>query len=214
MTSASRLIQLTSEHERSELGRDLHDDIIQGLTAVKMDLTACAQRLAPDTFVTIEPFLGNILKTLDQLVTRARHISDSLAAPVLEDLGLTSAIEWEAERCEHKTGLTCTIGRLDDVTGLKPQSAIILYRAFQRTLDYMALSPGATGLHIEMTRARARVVLLLVATGETPRQDVPQNAGLSELTQQLQSWGGRVRAWRTPDGVRMLQVSMPYETAA
>lgn len=212
MAAVSRLIQLISEHERYELGRDLHDEIVQGLTAVKMDLTACASRLPGDTFATVAPVLASTIETIDLLVLRARRISDSLAPPVLEDLGLASAIEWEADECTRRAGVLCSVDRMDDLARLQPQEGIIFYRAFQRALDYMVSSAPATGLHIEVKRTKARVVLTMAATGDAGQPQPAEHVGLAALGQQVRGWGGRLRTWSTPDGERMLQVSMPFNT--
>ncbi|MFW6103314.1 MAG: GAF domain-containing sensor histidine kinase, partial [Chloroflexota bacterium] len=171
MHAASRQLQMNDEQDRSAVSGQLHDEIMQGLTAIKMDLSACTSKLPVDTIATIQPSLASILDTLDSLVVRVRQLSSTLVSPVLQDLGLPSAIERELEEFGHRTGIPASATRLDDPVAVQPFVNVVMHRTLQRVLTHVAGFPGIRSVELELRRTEKRLTMTVSARGLSTAHD-------------------------------------------
>lgn len=211
--AASRQLQVNDEQERAVVSRQLHDEIMQGLTAVKMDLSACTAKLPADMAATLQPSLTAILDTLDSLVVRVRQLSSIMASPVLQDLGLPSAIEWELEEFGRSTGIPTSAIRLDDPAATQPFANVVMHRALQRVLSHVQGLPGIQRVELELRRTEKRLTMMISAhrlVTASEKKDAERKPGLAEIAEEIRAWGGRLRAWQTPDEITMVQIWLPH----
>ena len=211
MRRATRQLKVSEERERAELAQQLHDDIVQGLTALKMDLAVCMAKL-PGDIAAIQPSPTLILETIDSLVVRVRQMSAALVPPVLEDLGLPAAIEWELDEFSRRTAIPASFSRLDSPGDVHPFVNVILYRTLNKMLGHVQALRGVDSLDLELQRTKKRIVLTLSCTGHTKLPDNEVTAahlGLTEVDEEIRAWGGRARTWQTPEETAMLQVWLP-----
>ncbi len=135
-------IQVAREEERSRLARRVHDDLGQRLTALKMEIGMCplARRSNVKTpcFALIDPMLNTV-----------RNITAGLRPAVLDDLGLTEAIEWEAEDFQKRTGIQCKVRSSVKEDSLDPGRAVAVFRIFQEVLSNVARHAGADKVKVE-----------------------------------------------------------------
>ena len=104
---AARL-QSVREDERTSIAREIHDELGQALTAMKMDLVWLMQRL-PGTEKPLQVKAHSMLKLIDETIFSVRKISASLRPGMLDDLGLSAAIEWQAQEFQTRTGIECEL---------------------------------------------------------------------------------------------------------
>ncbi len=212
LQSLARRQQVGRERERALLARGLHDEIIQNLTAAKMDLDSCLRKLPEDLRCVARPAVSAIDARLMDTVHRVREMCDDLVPAVLEDLGLAAAIEWTLTEFQRRTGIHCTARTGDEHLRLSPEARSVLFRTLQQLLSHITSEQTGVQLTVELLQRRYVVALRILADGHPPFVDAAcaqRHATVAELEAQIMSWGGRLRTWRTPDGVACLEASVP-----
>lgn len=135
------------EAESRHLARELHDEIGQLLTALKITLDSC-QSLPPDL---LDAKLGAARDLVGDLLSRVRHLSLDLRPPMLDDLGLVPALVWYFERYEARTG----IGVAFEHDGLEarrfaPAIESAAYRTIQEALTNVARHAGVSEVEVRL----------------------------------------------------------------
>ncbi len=210
LQSLARRLQTGRERERALLARELHDDILQNLTTIKMDLDACARQLPEALTERMSSSIQTVDDRIMATIHQVRVMCDNLVPAVLEDLGLPAAIEWALEDFQRRTGTPCEV-RLCEISGMAPAIQQLLYRVLQQTLSHVTSAP-CTSLTVELKQKQSNTVLRITARGHVPTEPDPARPdymALGEMKAQAASWGGKLRTWRTPEGLAILQVSMP-----
>lgn len=143
---AARL-QSVREEERTRVAREIHDELGQALTAIKIDLSSWMRELPPavkEQSKRAEP----IVKLVDQTIQMVRRISTELRPGILDDLGLVAAVEWAAEEFEARTGIKCHLLTPQGEIIIDRERATALFRIFQETLTNVARHAEATRLNV------------------------------------------------------------------
>ena len=104
---AARL-QSVREEERTGVAREIHDELGQALTAIKIDLASLLRDLPEDQGLA-SPRSQSILKLLDQTIQTVQRIGTELRPGILDDMGLVAALEWAAQDFQTRTGTKCQI---------------------------------------------------------------------------------------------------------
>jgi PAS domain S-box-containing protein len=137
------------ENEKRNLARELHDVLGQDLTGLKFDLDWLRRRMEGN-----EPELTSKIESMTRLVEglmqRVRRVSIELRPGLLDDLGLSAAIEWQAEEFTRRTGIPCNLLIEPEDISLEEGTAIALYRIFQELLTNVIRHAGATTLDVSL----------------------------------------------------------------
>ena len=133
------------EDEKTGIARELHDELGQQLTALKMDLAWMRERL-PAERTDLADKLSRMDATLDSTVSATRRISADLRPLMLDDLGLAEAVEWLVGDFRQRSGLDCTleVDDADALAGLERPTATALYRMLQESLTNVARHADAS----------------------------------------------------------------------
>lgn len=188
---AARLLSVREE-ERTRIAREVHDELGQALTAVKMDLSWLAGRLSPGN----GPLLGRIRSTLqlaDSTIQSVRRISTELRPSVL-DLGLAAALEWQAQEFQARTGIRCKL-RLSAQEAVAADVSTTLFRIFQEALTNIARHAGATQAEVVLKKQPDGLVLLIRDNGRgfDPANSSPSKSlGLLGMRERAATLGGQV----------------------
>ncbi|WP_175828805.1 PAS domain-containing sensor histidine kinase [Burkholderia cepacia] len=141
VSAASAIVQQARENEQGRIARELHDDLGQQLTALKMTLALHETELAQYVTADIRTHLGatrEMAGQIDAMVTSVRRIAADLRPPVLDDLGLEAALEWMTEGFERRYGVRTRCEIHTDALHLNDLAAISLYRVAQEALTNVA----------------------------------------------------------------------------
>ncbi|HEU5169644.1 MAG TPA: histidine kinase [Gemmatimonadales bacterium] len=159
---AARL-QSVREDERTRISREVHDELGQALTGLRLDLSWLKSRLRdrPDLAERVQSVVTRIDGTIDAV----RRIATELRPSVLDHLGLVAAVEWQAQEFEKRTG---TVVRLQ-VTSAHPAvddaRATTVFRILQESLTNVARHAGASRVDITLALGPAEVSLRVVDDG-------------------------------------------------
>jgi PAS domain S-box-containing protein len=199
------------EQEKSRIARELHDELGQALTALKIDVSWLRAHLdhAPDAVLAK---LGAMQVLLDGTVAAARRISADLRPLMLDDLGLIAACEWLAHNFQQRTGVACELvlgaGELD----LRDPYATAVFRVLQESLTNVAKHAEATQVEATLERAEGTVILTVRDNGRGFRTSDPRKQGsygLVGLRERAFLLGGDIRIESEPGRGTYMEMRMP-----
>jgi len=202
-------LQSVREEERARISREVHDELGQSLTAVKMDLAWLAGRLPQRD----GPMLKRIRSTqqlADSIIRSIRRISTELRPAVL-DLGLAAAVEWQVQEFEARSGIRCKV-RLLTRQVVASNASTAMFRIFQETLTNVARHAKATRAEVVLQKQRDRLVLLIHDNGRGFDQADPslsKSLGLLGMRERAAILGGRVSISSAPGKGTTVTASIP-----
>ncbi len=156
-------LQTVREEERTRLARELHDELGQSLTAIKIDLASLKNPIDRDRQVRK---INAILGLVDETIQSVRRISTELRPGILDDLGLVAAVEWAAEEFEARTHIQCRLSLPEPSPAIDPKPATALFRIFQETMTNVARHSGATQVKIGLREERGGLALEVCDNGQ------------------------------------------------
>jgi PAS domain S-box-containing protein len=201
------------EDEKTHIARELHDELGQQLTALKMDLAWTRERL-PAGHPDLAEKLTRMNATLDSTVAATRRISADLRPLMLDDLGLAEAAEWLVEDFAERSGIACALDLEDpeSVSGLGTLTATALYRMLQESLTNVARHAQAQHVHVELGIEAGHVILRVEDDGrgitEGDRAKT-RSFGLKGLRERAHYLGGEADVAPSPTGGTRVSVRVP-----
>jgi two-component system sensor histidine kinase UhpB len=198
------------EEERRRIARELHDELGQRLTALKLEMAAC-QRDHPSLGVGERAQL--MLDMLDETVASARRISMDLRPLMLDDLGLPEAIDWLVKEFRRRTGIEVEARLGEGLRNLPTRLATTLYRIVQEALTNITRHARATRVLITLDRHGDELQLAIqddgVGFAKDKRSRAPGSFGLLGIRERVLMLGGRMSAGNAPEGGARLLVHVP-----
>jgi PAS domain S-box-containing protein len=199
------------EEERRMMAREIHDQIGQALTALKLDLDGLRAGL-PDGDARRRATEMNRL--IDETLDTTRRLSVELRPPILDDLGLAPAIEWLTRDFEARSGIRCSI-RLDGGATITGPEALVLYRIVQEALTNVARHAGASAVRIGLSADPTGTVLTVWDNGRgiTAEEQARSSAlGLAGMRERALVLGGEVQVLGSPGAGTTVTARLPRAT--
>lgn len=210
LSELSAHLQDTTEREKSQLARELHDELGSVLVSAKMDLAWAHDRLAanqPD----VAGRLLRAMDALDQGVTVKRRVIENLRPTLLDNLSLAAAIEWHAGDTCQRAGLGCKLD-LDDTLELAPDASIALYRIVQESLTNVVKHAKATAVDIRLRAGPAGVTLEIRDDGIGIPEGALRNRlshGIVGMRQRTRALGGQIEVTGQAGSGTVIAVRLP-----
>jgi signal transduction histidine kinase len=207
---AARLLSVREE-ERTRIAREIHDELGQSLTAVKMDVSWLAAKLPPGSDQMIERIRATV-KLADDLIKTVRRISTELRPGIL-DLGLAAAVEWQAQEFHFRTGIACKLNLLAQEVELAPDVSTALFRIFQETLTNIARHAESTSTEVTLETQGNCIVLHTSDNGRGFDQGDPRlsrSLGLLGMRERAAMLGGHVNISSAPGHGTTVIASIPF----
>jgi two-component system, NarL family, invasion response regulator UvrY len=207
-------LQNAQEQERAHIARELHDDLAQALTSIRLDVSWLARRAltAPAEW---RERLTTIAATIDTLHQTVSRISTELRPNILDALGLIAAIEWQLQEIQRRTDLTYTLQKPPEESTLDQARATALFRIFQEAVTNIVRHAEASHIYVRLVE-HANAVLLEVADngkGISRRQaTAPTSLGLLGMRERARLWGGYMTINGTPELGTTVTTWIPRET--
>jgi PAS domain S-box-containing protein len=190
---AARLVGVREE-ERALMAREVHDNLGQMLTSIKMGLIWVSSRLQPEQGKLRER-AADTAELIDTTIETVRQISRELRPGILDDLGLVAALEWEVKEFERRTGVVCDfVSRLSEEVR-DTQTATALFRILQEALTNVARHAAAHRVEVELESNNQRLRLLVSDNGRgiTQTEINDKSAlGLLSMRERAYAMGGQV----------------------
>jgi len=141
-------LEAVREEERRRIAREIHDELGQELTAIKIELSSLLFEWPADRRPSTRA--ESIMKLVDQTVESVRRISTDLRPGILDALGVEAAVEWAAEDFQTRTGTRCHVELPGGRLGVDPEQATAIFRILQEALTNVARHAGATEVGIRL----------------------------------------------------------------
>lgn len=212
MTRLTAQLQIAREDERRLLARQLHDELIAGLTAAAMDLHNVQIELAARR----DPLAQNVemvMRLLSASVEAKRKIIENLRPTILHELGLGAALRLAAQRFTARTGIACAT-QVDDKLQMDEELALVLYRIAQEAFDGVTVESGASKVTLRLAQEDNRAVLTV--TDDRPSGATKSKGSALEgryelegCQQLLAGWGGVLSVQPGVHGAPMIHAIAP-----
>jgi signal transduction histidine kinase len=205
---AAHLISVREE-ERAHIAREIHDELGQVLTGIKMEVGWLAKRLT-------EPQLlektDSMSKLIDSTVQTVRKIATGLRPEMLDDMGLVAAIGWQAKDFQKRTGIRCRVKLPPETTKLDIDVATTAFRIFQEILTNVARHSRATRVDIDLGVTDEQVGLEVHDNGVgIAESDLHgrKSLGLLGMHERALLFGGEVSITGSPGHGTRVAVTIP-----
>jgi len=187
-------LQDVREQERTRIAREIHDDFGQSLTILKMDLSWLKKHIIQDQ-PQVQNKIDSMFKVIDTSLKTIHTVSSELRPVILDDFGLESAIEWQVEEFQNRTGVRCRVdSSVADLDLTKEQSTAI-FRIFQETLTNIMRHSGATEVDVRLEMNEDALILEVADNGRGITEAEISNSrsfGLMGIRERLYPWNGQV----------------------
>ena len=183
------------EQEKSRIARELHDELGQALTALKMDVEWMRERISPDQKM-LEDKLNAMHGLLDSTVAATRRISSDLRPLMLDDLGLLPAVEWLIQNFRQRTGITCEFALGAPDLELDDPYATAIFRILQESLTNVSRHAQASLVEVTLDAHEGEAMLTVRDNGVGFRTDAPHKPssyGLMGVAERAYLLGGNVK---------------------
>ncbi len=208
-------VQKVKEDERARIAREIHDDIGGNLTAIKIDLLWLTNRI-PQEHREMHEKAGAIERLVDRTMETTARISRDLRPGIL-DLGLTAAIEWQAEEFERRLNIPCVVTCTDEDIVLEEDLSVAIFRIFQETLTNISKYADATHVDVSLAVGDDEVILEVCDNGrgiEVGHIAKPGSFGIRGMQERARSLGGDVEIVTMPGQGTRIKVALPLERDA
>lgn len=200
------------EEERIHIAREIHDELGQHLTVIKMDISRLGKKIAGNEM--LEKEVQEILEMINTIVATVRKISSELRPSMLDDLGLVAALEWYsrdfAKRTGIKTNFSTSVGEMD----LPDKTKTGLFRIFQESLTNVARHSGATEVNTSLYNEGNKLFMIVHDNGhgfDTAETIGKRTLGLLGMKERALMMGGRFIVDSGPGNGTEIEVSVSLE---
>ncbi|NNE47776.1 MAG: PAS domain S-box protein [Rhodothermales bacterium] len=215
--SEDRLRELTAhlqsirEDERSRIAREIHDELGQVLTALSLDVRWLHKRLPEERGDLLRKThrMGELITTTVGSVSR---ICSELRPAILDDVGLSAAIEWQASEFSSRTGIVCDIETEPPHIKLSEELSVAIFRIFQETLTNIVRHAQATKVHVVLRLTRHAFSMRVCDDGvgmEFSEAHKMNSFGLLGVMERVRGFGGEMAVYKGDLGGACLNIIIP-----
>ena len=199
------------EEERRRIARELHDELGQRLTILKMEIANVPR---PETGEATEVRRAAMLEMVDETINSVRRLATELRPLMLDDLGLNAAIEWLCQGWARRMGVAVQLRLDSDEPAAGQATGIAVYRMVQEALTNVARHARATKVRISLRREKASLVLEVRDNGvgfDEPSMFNVGSHGLMGIRERAYMLGGTLEIGNAAGGGGRIVVRLPFD---
>lgn len=207
-------LQLVREQERNRIEREIHDELGQALSALNMDVHWLRNHLEPENKKLIEKTHA-MSELISQTVQSVRRICLELRPWLLNEFGLSAAIEWQTKEFSKRTGIHCTISSEPENIVLPKDLSITVFRIFQEALTNITRHAEASRVRVTLYQDDRLFQLGVQDDGKGMPEDIPQKPntfGLIGIQERVREFSGDMEIISRGKGVS-LNIRIPLDKA-
>jgi PAS domain S-box-containing protein len=186
--------QEVREEERQRIAAEIHDDLGQALTALKLDTSILMNKISGED-ESVKNKLNSMKSLADQTIKTVQKISSDLRPGILNDLGLTAALEWEIDNFKERTGIKCTLKIIPDDISFDEKVNITVFRLVQEACTNVARHSNASELEIMIRLEEKKLNLIIKDNGIGITVEQANNSksfGLFGMRERVRNMGGGI----------------------
>ena len=213
LRNLSRHLQAVREEERTIIAREIHDELGQSLTALKLDTSWLGNKL-PAGFDHLQEKIAVMRQYIDETIKTVQRISAELRPGILDDLGCTAAVEWLTQEFQKRTEISCEVSGNFDCDKLDHYRATALFRIVQEALTNICRHAEASMVRVSLQESGNNLAVSITDNGkginETRISD-PDSLGLIGMRERARLFGGEVKISRLAEGGTSVCMIIPLE---
>ena len=209
-------LQEVREEERQSIAAEIHDDLGQALTALKLDTSILMSKVS-DKDESVVTKLKSMKLLTDQSIKTVQKISSDLRPGILDDLGLTAALEWETNKFEERTGIRCNLIISPYDISFDDKINITVFRLVQEACTNVARHSKATELEITITQELTKLNLVIKDNGIGITREQINNSksfGLFGMRERLRNLKGGINFTGEPNKGTTVNIVIPLNSAS
>jgi PAS domain S-box-containing protein len=209
-------IESAREEERTHIAHEIHDQLAQDLTRLKMDIAWLNRSMAGPSEAGQKPQsyerLASMRETVDSLLNSVQRIATGLRPVVLDSLGLCAALEWQARDFEMRTGIRCKTRLPEENPIISSECSTALFRILQEGLTNVARHAAATAVRITLESGDAQITMKIQddGCGFRPESLAPHiTYGLLGMRERAMALGGTCIIVSSPGKGTIVETRIP-----
>jgi PAS domain S-box-containing protein len=212
-------LSVAEERERRQIAVEIHDRISQNLAMAKMRLASIQSRFSPETNARVQVDFYDALLLLEQTLEDTRTLTFELSPPILYELGLVSAIQWQAEQLSKRHGIKVAVdGQATVGEALGEDLRSLLFRSVRELLINVIKHAGATAARVSIRPYEGGVRVTVADDGHgivpaEPNKSGQTGFGLFSMRTRLEEIGGKVEISSVPDSGTRVTLFAPVDTS-
>jgi len=211
LSDLNKRLESTRENERAVISRDIHDQLGQSLTALKIDLVSLQAKMKTESQEA--DTMGGMIKMVNSISRDVQRISSELRPLMLDDLGLASTLEWYCEEFAGRTGLKV---ELDIETTLSDciNRDLALYRVAQESLTNIIRHANAGIVQVSLCEINNNIVLSIHDNGigiPPEKLESHKSLGLLGMSERVKQYNGKLEIQSSGDVGTIIKASIPIK---
>jgi signal transduction histidine kinase len=190
----SAYLQTAREEERRSIAREIHDELGQALTTMKLELSLLREEIVQDATAATNR-VQSLKLQVDETIHSVKRLITKLRPGLLDDLGLPAAIEWQANDFQQRTGIVCEVITEPEEININSEISTAMFRIFQETLTNITRHAGATRVMVNLLLSDDALALQVHDNGRgITLEEIhdPKSFGLIGIRERAQYWQGTV----------------------
>jgi len=216
LRALSNYLQYVREEERTRIAREVHDELGQALTGLKLDLSWLATKLARHR-EPVQEKVKTMTQHIDETIQTVRRIATELRPGILDSLGLIAALEWQANEFQSRTGIPCVVTTTVADTLWDQQFSTGVFRIFQETLTNVIRHAKATRVEVSFAEEGENLVLIVKDNGRGISEEEVANTrsiGLVGMRERARLIGGELVLQGAPGRGTTVTLRVPLNRIA
>ncbi|MDP4262385.1 MAG: PAS domain S-box protein [Bacteroidota bacterium] len=206
-------LQDIRENERATMAREVHDELGQQITCIKMDVSWLIKRIRTEDPAEQEK-IKEIPQLLDHAAMSIRKIATELRPSILDDFGLVDALDWQSREFEKRSGITIQFQSAVPAVSIAPNITTALFRIFQESLTNVARHAAATIINVMIELRDNQFILTIRDNGKgfdiTGISD-KKTLGLLGMKERTEMIGGEYKISSVPGEGTAVTVVVPLK---
>jgi signal transduction histidine kinase len=208
--------QTLIESERKRIALEIHDELGQSLTSLKMEMHFLNQQVkeidSPTKSFEVNERIEDLSHQIDATIQTVRRIATDLRPPILDDLGLVAAIEWQTQEFERLTGISCILSANVENIEINSEFTIAIFRIFQEALTNITRHAKANTISIDLSKLDQKLILRVEDDGEGISSDGKSNKhplGILGMRERARLIGGKLDVIKGPENGTIVLLTAP-----
>jgi PAS domain S-box-containing protein len=212
MRALTDRIEAVREEERTNIAREIHDELGQALTALKLDIAWVTHRSQGD----VAAKLAEMSRSTDEIIGAVRRISAELRPGILDSIGLPAAIEWQGQETSRRSTIAIKVSSNVGDLQLERSLATAVFRIFQEALTNVVRHAKATQIDVKLWLERGNLRLDIADDGVGVPEIAPRNSslGLLGMRERARRVGGECTIRRREPQGTIVALSVPLRFPA
>lgn len=196
----SERIERTREEERTRIAREIHDELGQMLTVLKIDMSLCNEavkrKISDELSDFVDREMQQMMNRVNTIIESVHSITTKLRPEVLDDLEITEAVEWQAKELAQRVGLSVELNSSLDITSdITDEQKTTLFRIFQEAMNNIVRHAEATKVNIDFKKRGGDLLLIIKDDGigiTQQEKDARSSFGIIGMRERARFLGGDI----------------------